>query len=46
MSEALRRLRRMGATMALVSSYTSPAHELYASLGFSDYDLAEPWEKE
>jgi ribosomal protein S18 acetylase RimI-like enzyme len=46
MSEALRRLARLGATKAYVSSYTSPAHELYASLGFSDYDLSEPWVKE
>jgi ribosomal protein S18 acetylase RimI-like enzyme len=46
MSEALRRVRAMGATMAFVSSYTSPAHELYTSLGFLEYDLAEPWEKE
>jgi mycothiol synthase len=45
MEEALRRLKQMGATMAFVSSYTPPAHKLYASLGFSDYDLCEPWEK-
>jgi hypothetical protein len=46
MAEDLRRLKRMGATMAFVSSYTPPAHKLYASLGFTDYDLCEPWEKE
>jgi GNAT superfamily N-acetyltransferase len=45
MSKALHRLQKMGATLALVSSYTSPAHELYASLGFLDYDLSEPWVK-
>jgi ribosomal protein S18 acetylase RimI-like enzyme len=46
MSEALRRIQDMGATMAFVSSYTSPAHELYSSLGFIDFDLCEPWVKE
>lgn len=46
MTEALERIQAMGATMAFVSSYTPPAHALYASLGFLDYDLSEPWEKE
>jgi ribosomal protein S18 acetylase RimI-like enzyme len=46
MAEALRRLALRGAKMAFVSSYTSPAHELYASLGFSEVDRSEPWVKE
>jgi mycothiol synthase len=46
MCEGLRRLKRMGATMAYVGSYTPPAHALYASVGFEEYDLSEPWAKE
>ena len=46
MCEGLRRLKHMGATLALVGSYTPPAHVLYASVGFTEYDLSEPWEKE
>ena len=46
MCEGLRRLKRIGATMATVGSYTTPAHALYASVGFTDYDLCEPWAKE
>jgi GNAT superfamily N-acetyltransferase len=46
MSEGLHRLKRMGATLALVSSYSVPAGALYASLGFTEYDLYEPWVKE
>jgi GNAT superfamily N-acetyltransferase len=45
MCEALRRLRRLGATLAYVGSYTPGAHALYASAGFTDYDIAEPWVK-
>ena len=36
----------MGATLAYVGSYTPPAHALYASVGFTEYDLYEPWAKE
>ncbi|MBU1700331.1 MAG: GNAT family N-acetyltransferase [Candidatus Eisenbacteria bacterium] len=43
MCEGLRRLERFGATMAYVGSYTPAAHALYASIGFNDYDLSEPW---
>jgi ribosomal protein S18 acetylase RimI-like enzyme len=43
MCEGLRRLQRLGATMAYVGSYTPPAHALYASVGFRDYDLFELW---
>jgi mycothiol synthase len=46
MCEGLRRLKRMGATLAFVGSYAAPAHALYASVGFTEYDLAEPWAKE
>jgi len=46
MCEGLRRLKRMGATMAYVGSYTVEAHALYASVGFTEYDLSEPWAKE
>ena len=46
MCEGLRRLKRMGVTMAYVGSYSPAAHALYASVGFTDYDLCEPWVKE
>lgn len=46
MSEGLRRAQRLGATLASVSSYSAPAHALYESIGFTDYDLAEPWNRE
>jgi len=46
MCEGLRRLKRMGATLAYVGSYTLAAHALYASVGFTEYDLSEPWAKE
>jgi GNAT superfamily N-acetyltransferase len=44
MSEGLRRARKLGATRAFVGSYTVPAHALYASVGFTDYELVVPWE--
>ena len=46
MCEGLRRLKRIGATMAYVGSYDAPAHGLYASVGFTEYELSEPWVKE
>ena len=46
MFEGLRRLKRLGATMAYVGSYSPEAGALYASVGFTDYDLSEPWVKE
>jgi hypothetical protein len=46
MCEGLKRLKRMGATLAYVGSYTPAAHALYASVGFTEYDLSEPWGKE
>lgn len=45
MCEGLRRLKRLGATLTFVGSYTPPAHALYASVGFTEYDLSEPWGK-
>jgi mycothiol synthase len=46
MSEGLRRAQRLGATMASVSSYSDAAHALYHSVGFTEFDLLEPWIKE
>lgn len=43
MTEGLRRLKRRGATLAYVGSYTPRAHALYASVGFMEYDISEPW---
>jgi ribosomal protein S18 acetylase RimI-like enzyme len=45
MSEGLRRLKRLGATLATVGSYSAEAGALYASMGFTEYDLAERWIK-
>ena len=45
MAEGLRRARRLGATMAYVSSYSPAAHALYAAAGFTQYALLERWEK-
>ncbi len=46
MSEGLRRAERLGATLATVSSYDKAAHALYNSIGFTEFDLLEPWIKE
>jgi GNAT superfamily N-acetyltransferase len=46
MHEGLRRLERLGATLAYVDSYTPAAHALYAAAGFTEYDLSEAWAKE
>lgn len=43
MAEGLRRLKRIGATMAYVGSYSAEAHGLYEALGFMEYELSEPW---
>jgi GNAT superfamily N-acetyltransferase len=45
MCEGLRRLKRMGATKAFVGSYSPEAHALYASVGFTEYELLEAWNK-
>lgn len=46
MSEGLRRAQRLGAAIASVSSYSTGAHALYDSMGFTDVDVLEPWIKE
>lgn len=46
MAEGLRRAQRLGATLATVSSYSPAAHALYESMGFTEFDLLEPWIKE
>ncbi len=45
MAEGLRRVRHLGATLCAVGSYSVAAGALYASLGFTEYDLSEPWMK-
>ena len=46
MCEGLRRLKRMGATQARVGSYSESAGRLYASAGFTQYELCEEWCRE
>ena len=46
MNEALHRAEKLGATLATVSSYGKGAHALYESMGFTEFDLLEPWIKE
>ncbi len=46
MSEGLRRAQKLGATLASVSSYSDGAHALYHSMGFTEFDLLEPWIQE
>ena len=46
MLEGLHRLKKIGATLAMVGSYSEAAGALYASAGFTEYDLSEPWKKE
>ncbi len=46
MAEGLRRVRDLGATLCTVGSYSERAGNLYASMGFTEYDLDEPWVKE
>jgi mycothiol synthase len=46
MAEGLRRLQRLGATLASVGSYSEPAHSLYASMGFTEMDVSVAWRKE
>ena len=45
MAEGLRRLRRLGATLATVSSSSMPGHALYTSMGFTAYDTQRAWTK-
>jgi GNAT superfamily N-acetyltransferase len=46
MTEGLRRVQRLGATLATVGSYSAEAGALYHAMGFVEYDLNEPWVKE
>ena len=46
MAEGLRRARDLGSTLCTVGSYSEAAGALYASVGFTQYDLNEPWVKE
>ena len=46
MAEGLRRVRGLGATLCTVGSYSEAAGALYAALGFTHYELSEPWIKE
>ena len=46
MTEALHRLQRMGCVLAFVGGYSRAANALYASAGFTEYDLSEPWVRE
>lgn len=45
MTEGLRRLQSMGATLAFVSGYSPAANALYRSVMGDDCDLYEPWLK-
>lgn len=45
MLAGLHRLKKIGATLATVGSYSEAAGGLYASAGFTEYDLSEPWTK-
>ena len=46
MTEGLRRLQRMGCTLALVGGYSPEANGLYRSVMGPDHELNEPWIKE
>lgn len=46
MTEGLSRIKQIGATLATVNSYSESAGALYASMGFTEYDLNVPWMKD
>lgn len=46
LAEGLRRVHQLGATLVTVDSYSDRAGALYASAGFTRYDLSEPWLKQ
>jgi GNAT superfamily N-acetyltransferase len=46
MTEGLRRAQVLGANLGTVSSYGKAAHALYESMGFTEFDLSEPWIRE
>jgi len=45
MFEGLRRLERMGATLATVAGFSAAANALYTSVMGAEYELCEPWVK-
>lgn len=45
MCEGMRRLKRLGGTLATVGGYSEAANALYSSVMSKDYDLAERWQK-
>lgn len=44
-TEGLRRVKNLGATLCTVGSFSEEAGALYASLGFTEFELCEPWMK-
>jgi ribosomal protein S18 acetylase RimI-like enzyme len=46
LTEGLRRLQRMGATLAFVGGYSTEANGLYQSVMGLEHELDEPWVKE
>lgn len=46
MTEGLRRLQRMGATLAFVGGYSAAANALYHAVMGDDHELYEPWVRE
>jgi predicted N-acetyltransferase YhbS len=45
MCEGLRRVKRMGATLATVGGFSVAANALYASVMSPEYELQTPWSK-
>jgi GNAT superfamily N-acetyltransferase len=45
MLDGLQKLKKMGAVMAFVGSYSEAAGALYASVGFTEYDLSQGWSR-
>ena len=46
LTEGLLRLKTLGAKIAMVGSYSEPAHTLYASVGLETYRILDPWTRE
>ena len=46
MTEGLRRVQRLGATVAFVGGYSPEANALYTAVMGQDFDLSEQWVKE
>jgi mycothiol synthase len=43
--EGVHRLKRLGATLATVGAEEAATHTFYMKVGFTDWDIIEPWEK-